>query len=138
MIKVAGAWEQGWGLTTESEFPLWEFPCRTYEVSEWYMAPVLMPPKGRLLTQVETLQDAIDANPDYTVVWVEEDGEIDLRDFEHPENALYILGRAGWSEWKNQGRPSNSVVIDTPVKGGMLWAHQCIPLVLQHRFGLHK
>lgn len=139
MIKVAGAWEHGWDLTTEAEYHLWNFPCRAYAVDEWYMAPISdMPDRGKLLTQVPSIEDAILLNPDLVPVFVEENGETDLLDFQHPSNALYIFGRAGYSAWRARGRKGISVRITVPVGIGMLWGHQCLPLVLQHRMGLNS
>ena len=136
MIKVAGIWQDGWGLTAEIEWALWEFPCRTYEVAQWYMSPIRMPDRGKMLTQVDTVQDAIDQNPDFTPIFVEEAGTTDLTDFEHPENALYIFGSEGESAWLRKGQPGISVQIPVPING-ILWGHQCVPLVLQHRHGLN-
>lgn len=137
MIKVAGVWEHGWGLNAKIEYDIWHFALRTYAVDQWYMSPVMMPDKGRLLTQIDTVQDAIDQNPDFIPVFVDENGETDLLDFQHPENGLYIFGRNGQSPWKDYGRKGVSVKISVPVHDGLLWGHQCVPLVLQHRHGLH-
>ena len=94
-IKVSGTWELAWN-TPIKEYDLWHFPMRDFGVEEWCMSPISGIKKSNI-TETETINDFIADNLDYTVVHIDEDGDIDLEDFEHPEKALYVLGKAGGS-----------------------------------------
>lgn len=130
MIKVAGVWEQGW-ITPIQEYDLWTFPLRAFGVAEWYMAPV----SGidRRVTEIKDIQEALDNNLDLTPVYLDEEGSTLLSDFKHPQNALYLLGKAGYSPWRAHGKPNNSVRIETEADRGLLWPHQCICVALRDR-----
>ena len=130
MIKVAGVWELGWNAPV-SEHPLWEFVLRSYGVREWYMAPVSGIQKR--VTEVRDVLEAVELNPDLTPVYVDEDGDSSLDPFVHPTDAIYVLGKAGYSPWTASGKSGMSVRIKTKVHGGMLWPHQCIAMVLHDR-----
>jgi len=131
-IKVAGMWELGY-CAPLTEFDLWAFPLRDFGVAEWIMAPVSGVQKK--VTEVERLGDAIAANPELTVVFVDEAGETPLQDFEHPENALYVLGRANFSPMRSFGADHEhvSVRVETQEAKGLLWPHQAIVIVLYDR-----
>ena len=136
-IKVAGMWELGW-CAPLTEFDLWAFPLRDFGVAEWIMAPVSGVQKK--VTEVERINDAIEANPELTLVFVDEKGETPLQEFEHPEDALYVLGRANFSPLANRrgvlqetGRKFVSVRIETAESKGLLWPHQAIAIVLYDR-----
>lgn len=128
MIKVAGVWELGWN-TPIMEYDLWKFPMRDFGVDEWYMAPISGIQKGNI-TEVAFIKDAIHLNPDFTPVCIDENGTTDLEEFTHPENALYLLGKAGGSPNADSGF---SVRIPTKENKGLLWPHQAICIVLYDR-----
>lgn len=134
MVKVAGYWEIGWN-TPMLEHDLWIYPIQEFAVDGWYMSPVSGIAKSSFLTEVADLKEVIDANPDLTVVWVEEFGESSLEDFVHPENVLYITGKTSLSPM-NTGLAKESdlsVKIETAVNGGGLWSHQAISIILYDR-----
>ena len=130
-IKVAGVWELGWS-TPLTEYELWSFALRSYGVERWYMAPVSGIQRARVV-EVRDVLEAVELNPDLTPVYVDEEGEQELRSFVHPGDALYVFGRAGYSPWAASGRNGLSLRIETEVPGGMLWPHQCVPVVLRDR-----
>ena len=127
MIKVAGCWELGYN-TPIMEYDLWHFPLRDFGVDEFIMTPV----SGidREVTEYKLIQDAIDANPILIPVFVDEKGSTELRDFEHPKDALYILGNAGNTQYKNTGI---SLKVKTVANDALLWPHQAICIVLYDR-----
>lgn len=131
-IKVAGMWELGY-CAPLTEFDLWAFPLRDFGVAEWIMAPVSG--IGKRVTEVEQISEAFDANPELTVVFVDEKGETPLQDFQHPEDALYVLGRASFSPLLSLGHTVKhvSVKIETKEGKGLLWPHQAIAVVLYDR-----
>jgi hypothetical protein len=131
MIKVAGVWELGWN-TPILEVNLWQFPLRDFGVSEWYMAPV-SGIANKKVTEIAGINEAIELNPDLTPVYVDELGEEPLKDFEHPEDVLYIFGKAAFSPWASNGKRGRSIRIETAEDKALLWPHQCACLVLYDR-----
>ena len=101
-----------------------------YGVNELIMTPISG--INRKVTEVESIEEAISLNPELTVVFVDENGEEDLSSFEHPENAIYVVGRASYSPLKQLG--GKSVKINTPTDKGRLWGHQAICIILQDRY----
>lgn len=131
MIKVAGCWELGWN-TPLLEYPLWHFPLRDFKVDEWYMTPVSGIAKNGVI-ELRNMVEVIDANRHLEPVYVDEQGEASLQDFEHPADVLYIFGKAAYSPWREHGKQGRSVRIETPQRKALLWPHQCACLVLYDR-----
>ena len=130
MIKVVGCWELGWS-TPIMEFDLWTYPLRDFSVDEHIMTPVSGIDSN--VTEVKSIQEAIDDNPGLIPVYVDEDGDTPLTEFEHPENALYIFGKANYSPFATVGKKGVSVRIETK-EHGLLWPHQAACIVLYDRF----
>jgi hypothetical protein len=134
VVKVAGMWEQGWN-TPFLEHDLWEYPLRDFEVDEFYMMPISGIDKP--VTEVKEMKEVIEANPDLTVVWVDETAEVPLSDFVHPKNALYILGRTTSRPMVGLKKDGDLTVrVETKPDhscSGLLWAHQAIAIVLYDR-----
>lgn len=131
MIKILGCWEQGWN-TPFLEYDLYAFPAKEYGVDELLMTPASGIDKK--VTEYKTIQDAINENPDLEVIFVDESGEEYLNNFKHPDNVLYVFGRASYSPWKALGKKHRSVKITTPTGKGRIWGHQAMILILQHRY----
>jgi len=130
MIKVLGCWELGWS-TPIMEFDLWYFPLRDFKVDEFIMCP--NSGIARNVTEFKDIQAAIDANPDLTPIFLDEDGETELSDFIHPVDALYIFGKASYSPFSAMAKKGQSVKIETGEGKGMLWPHQAASIVLYDR-----
>lgn len=134
VVKVAGIWEMGWN-TPMAEFELWHFPLRDFRVDEFYMTPISGIDKE--VTELKSLDEAIERNQDLTVVFVDEKGETPLAKFAHPQRALYVLGRTSVSPMQLIKKDADlSVRIETKPdqsNEGMLWAHQAISIVLYDR-----
>ena len=131
MIKIAGIWEQGWN-TPIKEYDLWWYMLREFDVNEFIMTPVSGIDAD--VTEMKSLEDAIKANPELTVVHVDEDGESDLLGFTHPENALYVFGRTSNSSLVYKTEGHLSVRIPTPNNFAGFWANQVAALVLYDRY----
>ena len=131
-VKVAGIWELGWSAPL-TEHDWWDMVMRDFAVDEHYMTPISGIHREQV-TEVSNLEDAINANPDLTVVFVDERAEVELQDFEHPENALYILGKVTYSGLLSHKRKDDlAVKIKTNMDQGLLWPHQAIAIVLYDR-----
>lgn len=132
MIKVAGIWELGWSAPI-TEAHLWSYPLRDFGVDEWCMSPV----SGIADTAVKEypeVKDVIAANPDLTVVFCDENGTQTLSEFQHPENALYVFGKAGQSPFVSLFKEGDlSLKIETHANLGLLWPHQAVTIILHDR-----
>ncbi len=134
-VKVAGLWELGWSAPL-TEHDLWHYPLRDFGVDEWCMCPVsgIRPVEPVLLKEYNELPEVFAANPDLTVVHVDESATDYLEDFVHPENALYVFGKVTLSSWKAYGQPEHKALkIRTIGSLGTPWPHQIAVLVLYDR-----
>lgn len=129
MIEVAGLWELGWSAPI-TEADQWDMVMRSFGVETLNMVPISGINK-RWINEYPTM-DALLADSDLTPVFVDENGEQELSEFEHPENALYVFGKATYSPFSNQAKQHLSVRIDC-LKMGMLWPHQAAAIVLHDR-----
>ena len=132
-VKVIGAWERGWS-TPIMEYDLWHFTMRDFAVDEFCMTPI----SGIDAQQINECPDIpafVAANPSLTPIYVDENGTTDLVNFVHPEDCLYIFGKASYSPWVAAGSPLGaSVKITTPLQAGLLWPHQAAGIVLYDRY----
>lgn len=132
MIEVAGMWELGWN-TPIMEADLWEYAMREFGVEHLNMTPI----SGiatKWIEEYRTLDEVITAKSELTPVFVDEHGEVELEDFIHPKNALYIFGKGNFSPFSNMADKTGaqSVRIGS-MKPGLLWPHQALAVVLYHR-----
>lgn len=134
-VKIAGLWEFGWSSPIQEQSH-WTYPLRDFGVTEFCMCPVsgIRPDNQVPLVEYHELSEVIAANPDLTRVFVDENGETSLCDFVHPQNALYIFGKAGQSPMATYKQDGDlSVSIATCQNLGLLWPHQAVVLVMFHR-----
>lgn len=129
MIHVAGTWEFGWSAP-KTEFDLWWSVMRSYEIPMLHMTP-RSGYQHRMLTEHGSWEEMLE-HTDLTPVFVHEDAEVEVADFEHPYDALYVFGKANYSALAVHGQSHASVRIDCP-KLGMLWPHQALAIVMDHR-----
>lgn len=131
VVKIAGHWDLGWN-TPIKEVELWEFPLRDFDVNEFYMCPVSG--INHKVKERKNIEKVIEENLDLTIIFCDERADTLLSDFEHPENALYIFGRANFSPFLALKRDQDpSVKIETVANGGMLWGHQAASIILYDR-----
>ena len=131
MIEVAGVWEQGWSVPI-TEYISWEMVLNEFGVSRMNMAPITGIHK-KYVYEYPTVEEIIKDRSHLTPVFVDENTDKTLSEFEHPENALYILGRVSHSPYIAIGKDYTAVKIETP-KPGMLWPHQALSIILYDRF----
>jgi len=133
IVKVAGLWELGWSAPL-TEHDWWDMVMRDFEVDQHYMSPISGIDRSDRLTEVARIDDALEANPDLTKVFVDERSDVELQDFEHPENALYVFGKVSYSGFLVHKRERDLAVrINTNANLGLLWPHQAAALVLYDR-----
>ena len=144
MIKVAGHWDLSWN-TPIKEAELWNFPLRDFGVAEWYMWPVSgikhNERESVALHERENLVDILEENLDLPFVFMEPTNKvlgvhpIDMTDFTHPEDALYVFGSAHYNPVAaGLPREGDHVVrLPTLHNAGVLWPHQVLVAALYHR-----
>lgn len=133
MVRVAGLWELGYN-TPLMELDLWQYPLREFEVEEFYMSPITGI-QSNYVKEVANLGELIKTqrNLGFEIVFVDEKGDTKLQQFQHPENVLYVFGKATRSSMNYFQEGDKSLVIETPQNTGMLWPHQCIVTILYDR-----
>ena len=131
MIEVAGVWEQGWSVPF-TEHVSWEMVLKEFGVKRMNMTPITGI-KGRFVFEYQTIQEVIEDRKHLTPVFIDENAVETLSEFEHPEDALYILGRVSHSPYKAIGGDYKALKIETP-KPGLLWPHQALAITLYDRF----
>jgi hypothetical protein len=129
MVVVAGIWESGWN-TPIKEFDLWHYPLRDFGVDELAMTPV----SGIATNKVREFHSVEDIIQHYElpVVICSEKGEVELGEFEHPKDALYLFNRT--SGGVLPGNHDYSIRIETKQNKGLLWGHQAASIILYDRF----
>lgn len=134
-VKIAGLWEFGWSCPIQEE-SYWTYPLRDFGVAELCMCPISGIQKDNQIPLVEynDIGEVLTANPDLTRVFVDENGETPLCTFVHPQNAIYIFGKAGQSPMATYKQDGDlSIVIPTRQNLGLLWPHQAAVMVMYHR-----
>jgi len=138
MIKIASIWEQGW-MYPLMEVDIWRMMLRSFNVKHFYMTPISgigkFPAVG--FKEFKSMEEIINKNKDLDKVFVSEKGDINLKEFDHPKNVIYIFNRSGGADtlrFKNKN--DKSVFIETPnsKEVGLLWGHQACSILLYDRF----
>ncbi len=132
MIKVAGCWDIGYSAPL-TEWDRWSYVLQDFGVDEWIMSPVSGISIEKKVTEVSDIQVAIDQNKNLTPVFLDEAATESLYKFEHPENVLYIFGKASYSPWLARKKEGIAIRIETPVSSGGFWPDQAISIVLYDR-----
>jgi hypothetical protein len=133
-VSVIGAWESGYSYPLiEAEH--WRYPLREFGVTDWVMTPV----SGIAVPEVREVPDMLVELQEQAVsrriVFVDEQGVTNMRDYTHPDAACYVFGRSGFSPMRAYGDvlEHDSIVIPAGAGLGLLWAHQAAIMVLYDR-----
>lgn len=132
IVHVAGLWELGWN-TPIKELDLWEHPLRDFGVDEFHMSPVTGI-RSRVVQEHHNLGELIE---DLRVqglvpIFFDELAETPLQEFEHPENAVYVFGKASVSAMAAYAKPGD-LTVRIEYSEGRLWPHQAMVLALYDR-----
>ena len=115
-----------------------------FGIEHWYMWPVSgIKNKERLVHLYErhTFKDILAETQDLHHVYFEpynpvqqKERGIDLRDFQHPKDVLYIFGSAHYNAVTGHKKDGDSlVIVPTTHNKGILWPHQCLTVCLYDR-----
>ena len=137
-IRVAGLWELGWNVPTK-EIEQWEYMLKDYGVEKLCMAPVtgMQKPFIAESTSMEPILTQAIADG-LTIVFLEEKATTVLdHNTVHPENVLYVFGKASSSPFVSffdSGRGDLAWKIPSKlVNPSGLWPHQACAIVLHER-----
>ena len=141
MVIVAAHWDLSY-VSPITEIYMWAWPMRDMKVETLRMTPVSgikNPERSVTLEEFPSCQDMLCAdelprvffeprtahqNPNTT--W--------LRDYEHPDDCVYVFGSHHYNPSLRHRRPEDPVVtIETPKNNGVLWSNQCMVVVLHDR-----
>jgi hypothetical protein len=130
VIEIAGIWEIGRNVPL-MEADLWKCALRSYGLKRLNMTPITGI-HAPWISEFASVAEILAAYPDHQPVFVDETAALELEDFAHPQNALYIFGRSNYSPFINMAKGHPSFRIECPALG-MLWPHQCLPMILRDR-----
>lgn len=132
MIRVIGTWDIGWNSPI-MEHRQWNYIMKEFSVDEWVMSPKTGVEAQRVI-EVSQATEYLKEVTDSTIVYIDENGLIELPDFKHPKDATYVFGKANFSHWRSMGSPEPSVKIPTVNNIGGFWPHQALGIVLYDRY----
>lgn len=144
MIKVLGHWDIGYHAPITEQY-YWNLPLRDFGVDEWIMSPVSGIKNSEEaktpLIEFDNYNDAFNnLEKDLIRVFIEprtkhyNPDTIWLNDFKHPKDCIYVFGSAHYNPTLSHKRECDMVVsIKTLNDGGVLWADQCLCIVLYDR-----
>lgn len=146
-VVVAGNWEIGYN-TPIIEATYWNLVLRDFSVTEWLMSPVSGITHNEhqtvILNEFPDYQSMLDSVKELPRVFLEprtdhqNPNTVWLEDFIHPGSCVYVLGSAHYNPTITNCRENDSVVsIRTINNKGVLWSHQCVPIVLYDRMIKH-
>ena len=108
MITLVGRWEKGW-LDHRVEYFMWKQLAAAYNVDRIVMVGLSDEPRITI-DQYRSMSEAL-ASCQGEQVFLEPKGDISLREFAHPKDAVYVFGNAMNHNLKYAG---TTVRIDTP------------------------
>jgi tRNA(Leu) C34 or U34 (ribose-2'-O)-methylase TrmL len=141
-VKILGSWEIGYHAPVTEQY-YWSLAIRDFGVSDWNMIP-----KSGIrnlehqvnLTEWNNYDEFFEENKDLTRVFIEPrtahqtPNTTWLHEFEHPENCVYVFGSAHYNPTIKHAREQDYIVsIKTKHDKGVLWADQCVAIVLYER-----
>lgn len=140
-VKVAGIWELNWN-TPLTESWLWTFVLREFDIKDWHMTPATGIKHNESHTFMSLIEhdtpiqmvEQLSEDESYTRVFIDENGDTCLTDFEHPEKAIYFFGCAGRAPTTHKKEGDLVVSIPTLMHQSVLWPHQCLLTVLHDRY----
>lgn len=110
------AWkEPGW-FDPRADLQMWRHLTRAYKV-------------GYELLDWDQMPEFAEGE---AIVILDEQGTVELGDFEHPENAVYVFGHTHQNDLINIPH-DHSVVIDTPDREPCLFGIQAAAIILEDR-----
>lgn len=133
MIVVAAFWELGWN-TPIKEYDLWHMPMMDFAVKEIAMIPISGIAKSQM-KEFKNVEDLLENYKELTPVIFSEEGEVDLADFKHPKDSIYIFGNTNYSPFNRFAKEKGikSVRFSTPTNKATVWGHQAASIVLYDR-----
>lgn len=145
MVLVLGHWEIGYHAPISEQY-YWNLPLRDFDVDEWWMCPVSgiknREESSIKLKEASSYDEAFNKiDPNIKRIFIEPRTEhynpntTWLHEFTHPQNCIYIFGSAHYNPTLSHKREGDEVVsIKTKNDKGVLWADQCLCMVLYDRF----
>ncbi len=133
-ITVLGMWEAVWMEAERTERLLWKQTINAFAVDRWSMCSVQGGPFTRPTqhTDVAAMLAAHPGPKTFLIPAERFEGSLDLADYEHPDNAIYVFGNTNQSLAGHVTEADEVVSIYTPVSADM-FAHAVLAAVLYDR-----
>jgi hypothetical protein len=134
MVTIIGVWEPDWMDSERTERRLWKQTIQAYEVDKWIMAPAT----DKVFTspiQYESIDQAIESIEGKKTFFVSPRTYkgVDIKGYQHPENAIYVIGSAveDLVRFVKDGDDIVSVYTDTQAA---LFGCCFLPIILHDRY----
>jgi len=133
MITVLGMWESVWMEAERTERRIWKQTIQAFGVDRWAMCDVRGGPFTSPL-QHPSIPEMLAANPGPKTFLIPPGrvDSIDLADYEHPSDAIYVFGNTAQSLAGYLTNEDESVSIYTPAAADM-FGHAVLAAVLYDR-----
>lgn len=114
-------------------FQYWDYTCRGFGMEPSNFAFVDLEGTLALLSPpnpvFQTLAEALELFSEYEPVYIHDQGKAVLGKFDHPENAVYIVG----PNYDNFSYPSDAESVRIATAWEDLWSHVALGIVLYDR-----
>ena len=133
MVTVIGLWEPVWMESDRTERRLWKQTVQAYDVDRW----IMVPSSGTTFSspiQYETFEEALEKTEGKKTFLIcpRTYPGIDIREYEHPKNAIYVIGSTVDCLTRYAREEDDIVSAYTPQRAEMFGC--CfLPLVLHDR-----
>jgi hypothetical protein len=141
MVSVIIHWDHKKPMDANNKryiFQLWDYACRSHGIL--VQNTIFVDLEGSLGAMnlanpvVDTLEEALSiaGKDDLTPVYVHGSANVELPNFEHPENAVYIFG----PNYDRLPIPEGAVSVKIPLyaEPNNLFSQSCLPIILYDRF----
>lgn len=133
-VTVLGLWEHDWMDAERTERRLWKQTIQAFAVDQWCMAPVRGGPFTSPIQYTST-EEMLASHPGpktFLIPSTTLKGASSLKNYEHPENAIYVFGNVPDNLVRYVTDADDVVNIETPV-GAALFAVAAMSMVLYDR-----
>lgn len=132
-VKVVGQWERAWKSPME-EYNSWIHPLREFGLNTFYMCPVTG--IDGHVDERRSVNEVFDENPDLVRVYIDETAGVELPNFVHPVDALYVVGKTSFAPYKTEFREGIDLAVKVPsvANTGGFWGEQALFIILYDRY----
>ena len=137
MIGIIAHWDHKLNASQEwlrHSYQMFDYAARAYNVDELVFVDLtgtlslLQPPETKIVTNLIDALNLFDTS--HTLHYLCADGDTELFSYQHPENAVYVVG----PDYNSSIPYGDKISVPMANQKMELWASQVVSIVLAHRF----